>query len=91
MGDQAMVRYGFNIRTRSGQRVENISIMAPSLADAERRLRQMYERCQIVECMTQPIGRRVDGLDLAGVIELIGASDALPSLANASVYKPGTH
>ena len=86
-----MVRYGFNIRTRSGQRVENISIMAPSLADAERRLRQMYDRCQIVECLTQTVGRRVDGLDLAAVIELIGASDAPPPLAAESFYKPGTH
>ena len=45
-----MIRYGFNIRTRSGQRVDNISIMAATQADAERRLRQMYDRCEIVEC-----------------------------------------
>src|SRR5437867_12013671 len=66
-----MVRYGFNIKTRSGQRVEKISIMAQSLADAERRLRQMYDRCQIIECLAQPAGRRVAGLDLAAVIEAI--------------------
>ena len=35
-----MIRYGFNIRTRTGQRVDNISIMAGSQTDAERRLRQ---------------------------------------------------
>src|SRR2546421_1081662 len=33
-----MIRYGFSIRTRTGQRVDNISIMAGSLADAERRV-----------------------------------------------------
>ena len=44
-----MVRYGFNIKTRTGQRVDNISIMAGSQADAERRLRQMYLHCEILE------------------------------------------
>jgi len=73
-----MIRYGFNIRTRNGQRVENVSIMAASLADAERRLRQMYEKCEIVECLTQAVPRRIDTLDLASVIELIGASGPLP-------------
>jgi len=86
-----MVRYGFNIRTRSGQRVENISILAPSLADAERRLRQMYDRCQIVECLTQSIGRRVDALDLASVIEMIGAANAPLPVAAASRHEAGTH
>ena len=37
-----MIRYGFNIRTKTGQRVDNIQIMAASMGDAERRLRQMY-------------------------------------------------
>jgi len=86
-----MVRYGFNIRTRSGQRVENISIMAPSLADAERRLRQMYERCQIVECLTQTISRRVDALDLATVIEMISAVELPAGIARVSADKAATH
>ena len=86
-----MVRYGFNIRTRSGQRVENISIMAPSLADAERRLRQMYERCQIVECLTQTISRRVDALDLATVIEMISAVELPAGIARVSPDKAATH
>ena len=45
-----MIRYGFNIRTRHGQRVENILIMAATQTDAERRLRQMYHQCVIVDC-----------------------------------------
>ena len=85
-----MVRYGFNIRTRSGQRVENISIMAQSQADAERRLRQMYERCQIVECLTQNVAaRRVDALDLATVIEMISAGEQ--TVAGVSRHKAGVH
>lgn len=78
-----MLRYGFHIRTRSGQRVENISIMAATLDDAERRLRQMYDRCQIVECLTQTVARRVDTLDLAHVIELISATEPPHALASA--------
>ena len=45
-----MIRYGFTIRTRMGQRVENVSIIAGSQLDAERRLRQMYIQCEILEC-----------------------------------------
>jgi hypothetical protein len=32
-----MIRFGFSIRTKMGQRVENIQIMAANLDDAERR------------------------------------------------------
>lgn len=68
-----MIRYGFNIRTKHGQRVDNIMIMAATQPDAERRLRQMYYQCQIVECNERSVPHRVDTLDVAGVIELISA------------------
>ena len=55
-----MVRYGFNIRTKAGQRVDNILILAASLFDAERRLRQMYLQCEIVERSEQNVGARGD-------------------------------
>jgi hypothetical protein len=50
-----MVRYGFNIRTKTGQRVDNILILAASLIDAERRLRQMYRQCEILERREQNV------------------------------------
>lgn len=78
-----MIRYGFNIRTRSGQRVDNIHIMAATQVDAERRLRQMYLHCEIIECREQSVPRRVDTLDIEGVIGMISAS--------ASTHKAGTH
>ena len=68
-----MIRYGFNIRTKHGQRVENILIMAGSQGDAERRLRQMYHHCEIVDCREQSVPRRLDTLDLESVIGLISA------------------
>ena len=45
-----MIRYSFTIRTRTGQRIDNVSIIAGSQKDAERRLRQMYLHCDILEC-----------------------------------------
>ena len=95
-----MVRFGFNIRTRSGQKVDNISIMAGSQADAERRLRQMYHHCEIIECRGQSVPRRVDTLDVEGIIGLISASEpAVHGLAAANdapavwgrSFRAGTH
>jgi hypothetical protein len=95
-----MIRYGFNIKTRTGQRVENISIMAGSRDDAERRLRQMYHYCEILECNAQSVPHRVDTLDVEGVIGLISnsepaviafaANDAPPALTLLS-DKTGTY
>lgn len=79
-----VIRYGFNIRTRMGQRVENIMIMAATQSDAERRLRQMYHHCDIVDCREQAVPRRVDTLDLESLINLISA-------AAPSMQKAGTH
>jgi hypothetical protein len=78
-----MVRYGFSIKTRYGQRVENIHIMAGTQGDAERRLRQMYHQCEILECREQAVPRRVDTLDVEGVIGMISAA--------SSAQKAGTH
>ncbi len=88
-----MIRYGFNIRTRSGQRVDNICIMAANQADAERRLRQMYHHCEIVHCQTEAVSPRNDPLDLEGVIGIISSEpDTVPSVARSMLRnKPGTH
>ena len=62
-----MVRYGFKIRTKTGQRVENIQIMAATLVDAERRLRQMYLQCEIIERREQSVPDRVDMAEVENV------------------------
>jgi hypothetical protein len=79
-----MIRYGFNIRTRHGQRVDNILIMAATQDDAERRLRQMYHHCVIVECQEQGVPRRFEPLDVDSVIGLISAGAAV------ALHKAGT-
>ena len=79
-----MIRYGFNIKTKHGQRVENIQIMAATQTDAERRLRQMYHYCEIIDCSEPSVPRRVDTLDVEGIIGMISA-------APASLQKARTH
>jgi len=59
-----MIRYGFNIRTKTGQRVDNILIMAASPGDAERRLRQMYLQCEIIERREQTVAGRGNAADI---------------------------
>jgi hypothetical protein len=80
-----MTRFGFNIRTRSGQRVDNICIMAANRQDAERRLRQMYHHCEITVCNSEAV-RRSEPLDLAGVIGIISNDPAtVPSVARSTL------
>ena len=78
-----MTRFGFNIRTKTGQRVDNIQIMAASMDDAERRLRQMYLKCEIMERREQPVHGRIEAAD-------IRATSARVRRA-ASKAKVGTH
>jgi hypothetical protein len=42
-------KYGFRIRTRSGAAVDNLSIFGKDETDAERKLRQIYLGCEILE------------------------------------------
>ena len=88
-----MTRFGFNIKTRSGQRVDNICILAANQTDAERRLRQMYHHCEIVHCQTEAVNLRSDPLDLEGVIGIISNGEAtLPGIARSMLRnKAGTH
>jgi hypothetical protein len=88
-----MTRYGFNIRTRSGQRVDNICIMAANQVDAERRLRQMYHHCEIIACQSEAVALRNDPLDLEAVIGIIDSEPAsLPSVVRSKLRnKAGTH
>ena len=45
-----MQKYDFSILTRDGQRVESVVIAGRDEAEAERKLRQMYRYCEIVNC-----------------------------------------
>src|SRR5690348_12458224 len=72
-GNDAMIRYGFTIRTRMGQRIESVSIIAGSQNDAERRLRQMYVQCEVLECRERSVPRRFEP-NFANMIDLMSIS-----------------
>ena len=46
------LKYGFRIRSRIGIVIENLAIHGRDEADAERKLRQMYPHCEVLECRT---------------------------------------
>jgi len=43
------LKFGFRIRTRHGLVVEHLMIHGRDEADAERKLRQIYQHCEILE------------------------------------------
>lgn len=45
-----MQKFNFRIRTRSGTPVDSVIIQAQDREAAERRLRQMYLGCEVLEC-----------------------------------------
>ena len=55
----SFVKYSFRIRTRTGSVVENLMIHGRDEVEAEKKLRQMYPRCQIVDCVCHRGGVRV--------------------------------
>lgn len=66
-----MNKYEFNIRTRNGQQVDKITIQAADRDTAEKRLRQMYMNCEILDCAERPAETRQENLDVEGMINLI--------------------
>ena len=64
------IKYGFRIRTRHGLVVENLVIHGRDEADAERKLRQMYQHCQVLECM--PVAaKKPEHLSFEDVVSLL--------------------
>ena len=53
------MKFGFRIRTRYGLVVEHLMIHGLDEADAERKLRQIYQHCEILErSVIQPAVRQ---------------------------------
>lgn len=47
----SITKYGYRIRTRSGLVVDNILIHGRDESDAQRKLRQMYHGCEVLDCV----------------------------------------
>ncbi len=76
MQSSSVMKYQFKIRTRSGVLVENLSIFGQSEADASRKLRQIYNGCEIIEsgCTQPPFNGRHGLLNYEEVVDLIIAA-----------------
>ena len=68
---QHLLKFGFNIRTRSGLPVDNLVVHARDQVEAERKITQMYMHCEIIECRQIASLMREEGSDLEGIISLI--------------------
>jgi hypothetical protein len=66
-----MIKFGFKIKTRGGMVVDNLQIGARDRAEAERKVGQIYQRCEIIDCLEarQPV--KEEDFDLESAINLI--------------------
>jgi len=70
-------KYGFRIRTRSGSVVDNLLIFGRDEPDAERKLRQIYLGCEILEAKRMVIQAPRSGpVTYEDVVDLISGPDA---------------
>ena len=65
------LKYAFRIRTRHGLVVENLAIHGRDEADAERKLRQMYQHCEILECIVAHGARKQPQMNFEDIVSLI--------------------
>ena len=66
-----MRKFGFRIRTRGGSLVDHLTIQGRDLEEAERKLRQVYHHCVILESRELEESTPADASDFEGVISLI--------------------
>lgn len=71
-----MQKYGFTIRTRGGSLVSNLVIQGRDEVEAEKKLRQVYHHCTILQA--RPLEDPVDASDFEAVISLIASEGRKP-------------
>ena len=65
------IKYRFRIRTRHGLVIENLTIHGRDEADAERKLRQMYQHCQVLECTILAAQVKDEHMSFEDVVSLL--------------------
>ncbi|MEQ1532353.1 MAG: hypothetical protein HOO97_01250 [Sideroxydans sp.] len=53
-----MQKFNFSLQTREGQKVGSVIIAGRDQAEAEKKLRQMYRYCEVVNCSIQATDNR---------------------------------
>jgi len=74
-----VIKYGFKIKTRSGTIVDNLMFAARDRIDAERKVTQIYQSCEILDCREIQQAVREDRFDFESAINLIN-KEQLPEL-----------
>ena len=67
-----MIKFGLKIKTRGGMVVDNLQVTARDRAEAERKVGQIYQRCEIIDCVEVRASVKEEGFDLESAINLIG-------------------
>jgi len=69
-------KYLFRIRTRSGVIVEHLSLYGRDEAEARRKVEQIYNHCEVLECVHQQVAMngRLGTVNYEDVVDLISAS-----------------
>ncbi len=74
MNIPSCTKFGFRIRTRGGATVDNLSIIGNDQSEAERKLRQIYPGCEILETRQQVAGGSRNGaVTYEEVVDLLSA------------------
>ncbi len=71
MQSHQFIKYAFRIRTRQGVVVDNLMIHGCDEHDAQRKLRQVYHNCQIIDCVCHHGSVRVPVASFEEVANLI--------------------
>lgn len=66
-----ITKYAFRIKTRLGVVVDNLMIHGRDEFEAQKKLRQMYPRCEVVDCICHRGGVRVPVASFEEVANLI--------------------
>lgn len=67
-----MIKFGFKIKARGGMIVDNLLIAACDRAEAERKVMQIYHRCEVLDCHEFEQVVKEEGFNLETAITLIG-------------------
>jgi hypothetical protein len=71
-----MIKFGFKVKTRNGVVLDNLQVAARDRDEAERKIRQIYHNCEIIESAELRPTIREDALDLESMIALINRAGA---------------
>jgi len=64
-------KYGFRIRTRHGLQVDNLVIHGRDEGEAQKKLRRMYQHCEILECVIVAAPKKADTPSFEDVVSML--------------------